>query len=393
MANPYNVYPEPINRAAAMAGVGGEIQRQKIERAEAPLRQGLLRNRLAAEEAEMPIRQRILQLQATGAEGEAHSQEQRMRMLDDKLKQTNFAADAYQLLQSDDATMLQGIQQAMPEFAAAARHENATPEEIRKRLGAIVQRAGVLGLIRLPEAPKQPASVQEYEYAKGQGYKGTFEEFSTAKRKAGATNVNVSSGGEYGTIPPGYMVRKDPKTGAVSMEPIPGGPAARDIAGDQGKMDASSQARERYGKIVIEDIDRAIGMIEESPVFTTGLTGSALQNLAGSKANDLRAIISTVRANIGFDRLQEMRMSSPTGGALGPVSDFENQLLQATLGNLEQSQSNEQLKYNLQRVKDTYLDIVHGPGNRPEEAAKKIPEGIDPGDWEYMTPEERALFE
>jgi hypothetical protein len=86
-----------------------------------------------------------------------------------------------------------------------------------------------------------------------------------------------------------------------------------------------------------------------------------------------------------------MRASSPTGGALGQVTDFENRLLQATIGNLEQSQSKDQLLYNLRRVKDTYLDIVHGPGNRPKEGSNKPK--IDPGLLKYMTPEEKALFQ
>ena len=50
--------------------------------------------------------------------------------------------------------------------------------------------------------------------------------------------------------------------------------------------------------------------------------------------------------------------ASPTGAALGPVSDFENRLLQATIGNLEQSQNKEQLLYNLERVLDIYTKII-----------------------------------
>jgi hypothetical protein len=45
-----------------------------------------------------------------------------------------------------------------------------------------------------PEANKPPSSVQEYEYAKGQGYKGTFEQFQIAQRRAGASSVSVNTG-------------------------------------------------------------------------------------------------------------------------------------------------------------------------------------------------------
>ena len=55
-----------------------------------------------------------------------------------------------------------------------------------------------------------------------------------------------------------------------------------------------------------------------------------------------------------------MREASPTGGALGQVSERELSELQATIGNLEQSQGAEQLTFNIQRVRDKYAEIVHG---------------------------------
>lgn len=45
-----------------------------------------------------------------------------------------------------------------------------------------------------PSAPKEktlPSALQEYEYAKSQGYQGTFEQWDMSRRRAGATNVNV----------------------------------------------------------------------------------------------------------------------------------------------------------------------------------------------------------
>jgi hypothetical protein len=43
--------------------------------------------------------------------------------------------------------------------------------------------------------PKKPSAIQEYEYAVGQGYKGTFQDFEVERRKAGAANVSLSAGG------------------------------------------------------------------------------------------------------------------------------------------------------------------------------------------------------
>jgi hypothetical protein len=83
----------------------------------------------------------------------------------------------------------------------------------------------------------------------------------------------------------------------------------------------------------------------------------------------VKALLDGVRANIGFDKLQAMRAASPTGGALGQVSDSENKLLQSTLGSLTQAQSREQFKYTLDRLESQYLDIIHGKGNRPGKSA------------------------
>lgn len=41
-----------------------------------------------------------------------------------------------------------------------------------------------------------PSSVQEYQYAVGQGYKGTFEDYKKDVAKAGATSINLPSEGE-----------------------------------------------------------------------------------------------------------------------------------------------------------------------------------------------------
>ena len=79
---------------------------------------------------------------------------------------------------------------------------------------------------------------------------------------------------------------------------------------------------------------------------------------AKSLSNKLR----TIQANISFDKLQAMREASPTGGALGQVSTFELQNLMAVFGSLEQSQTTEELEYNLLRLQQVYNDIIHGPG-------------------------------
>lgn len=131
--------------------------------------------------------------------------------------------------------------------------------------------------------------------------------------------------------------------------------------------------------VVVQDIDRALGIIKESPTLTTGMVGQGLSNVGGTSARDLSALLGTVKANSGFDRLQQMREASPTGGALGQVSNIELGLLTSAIGSLEQSQSPEQLQDNLRRVKNIYLDIIHGRDQGPEREALKFQQD---GGWQ-----------
>lgn len=85
--------------------------------------------------------------------------------------------------------------------------------------------------------------------------------------------------------------------------------------------------------------------------------------IPGSSAKDLRESVKTVQALIGFDELQDMRDASPTGGALGQVSEREIDFLQALGGSINLSQSNEQLTKNLQRIQEAFdtLYLVNAP--------------------------------
>lgn len=111
-------------------------------------------------------------------------------------------------------------------------------------------------------------------------------------------------------------------------------------------MDALDQQR----VVLDDDINRSIELIQSNPNMTTGLVGGLSKAVPGTPAYALAERLRTIKANIGFDKLQTMRENSPTGGALGQVSDFENRQLQAVFGSLEQAQNAEEIAYNLQRL-------------------------------------------
>ena len=111
-----------------------------------------------------------------------------------------------------------------------------------------------------------------------------------------------------------------------------------------------------YKEAAINAIDSAIE--KSKSFFATGLPGQALQRFAGTDARDLAQAISTVEAAVGFDRLQEMRDSSKTGGALGAINTKELELLSNSLGSLDPLQKPETLRANLESIKNRYVKIL-----------------------------------
>ena len=109
-----------------------------------------------------------------------------------------------------------------------------------------------------------------------------------------------------------------------------------------------------YTESTLNAISDAENILEQSGLPSTGFWGDKLQNIGGTNAADLKASIENIVSAIGFDKLQDIRDRAETGGALGQVSDRELAQLNASLGSLKQSQSKEQFKKNLMRVKDYY---------------------------------------
>ena len=113
--------------------------------------------------------------------------------------------------------------------------------------------------------------------------------------------------------------------------------------------------------VVNDSISRALPLISN---WSSGV-GSWLSVIPATDARNLKGLIDTMKANAGFDKLQAMREASPTGGALGQVSERELAFLQNVFGNMETDQSPAQLKYNMQLFQYVYNTLIHGVGNHP----------------------------
>lgn len=90
----------------------------------------------------------------------------------------------------------------------------------------------------------------------------------------------------------------------------------------------------------------------------TGLIGNFMSAVPQTRAHDVKMAVHTIEAAVGFDRLQAMRDASPTGGALGQVSNIELDLLKSSLGSLRQSSTKKQFQDNLNRIRTHYQNSV-----------------------------------
>ena len=176
---------------------------------------------------------------------------------------------------------------------------------------------------------------------------------------------------EFGTLDKGtMMVQGRDEQGNITYKvvPIPGSQAAADVEQAASAKEAAREGGIKTAGVVLTNIDEAQRVIKESKLPTSGFVGSMLTKIPGTAATDVSALVNTIKANIGFDKLQAMRDASPTGGALGQVSNQEIDFLQSTLNNLTQNQSQEQFNKQLQILENQYLQTIAKFNAYPEEA-------------------------
>ena len=139
-------------------------------------------------------------------------------------------------------------------------------------------------------------------------------------------------------------------------------PDVREAAAKKEGSEKSYQARmQTIRNVVAPDIRRAIDMIVKNPKLSAGVGARLIKNVPflGQKATDLDNILNTIRSSVGFEKLEQLKRESPYGASgLGAVSNAEQRLLQTVQGSLEQDNSAQNLKFNLERLLSFYEQQV-----------------------------------
>lgn len=149
---------------------------------------------------------------------------------------------------------------------------------------------------------------------------------------------------QQGKIPPGYR-QKD-----GNLEAIPGGPADQKLQGalntDTAMLTGSNAAFDRLGS--------SANALLNHPGLAgiTGLRGK-IPNIPGSAAADAEAQLNTLKSQVGFGVMQELRNNSKSGSSgLGALSDAEGKRLENNLAALDKAQSIDQMKSSLKSIVD-----------------------------------------
>jgi hypothetical protein len=201
-----------------------------------------------------------------------------------------------------------------------------------------------------------PADVQSYQYWKDLPTKEAQENFLRVKRTqkyldVGSGYVAPSMTDPTQVIPIAERELKPTETTEYISEKTSAQKAAelkaKKIA-QKPKAGLSLGMAEQRATRVSDAIDKAISEVN---AWTVG-PAAKTSRIAGTPAHDLAATLNTIKANIGFDELNAMRQASPTGGALGQVSERELGFLQSVLASLDQTQSPTQLRENLAKAKN-----------------------------------------
>jgi hypothetical protein len=202
----------------------------------------------------------------------------------------------------------------------------------------------------------------------------------------GGTTVNIKN---EGPIAQDYRRVRDAQGNILYDEPIPGTKAAREAEQAVKAAESRASGQVRTASTVTQSIDSLLSDLKKekeakgtekiSPYTRiTGVAGKAFEGYPGGARQTAKGYIDTIRANIGFDRLDQMRQESPTGGALGQIAVQEIQFLQASLGSLDLDADPDVLIKNLERIKTAYDNVMRKAAAYPNAAKYGFGTGAEP---------------
>lgn len=247
--------------------------------------------------------------------------------------------------------------QAAGPVMAQTRQKNATVEMLKVEApdiaqaiesGALTPSDGYKAYFDRKKGVEPPTSVQEFQY----GLKNpAFNQWQTDQKRAGAAVNNVTvGGGKYGTIPQGYELVEGPE--GATLRPMLGGPE------DTTKKDALAAGQADVAtRVVTSAASRAREAAKNRQMG--GFGQGVMSNLPWTDSAEVSRQVDVLKSTAKVENLTAMRAASPTGGALGSVTEKEADMLASKSGALDPSSPT--FERDLDDYELTLLQVVHGP--------------------------------
>jgi len=190
------------------------------------------------------------------------------------------------------------------------------------------------------------------------------QQMGVTMRGQDITAQTTMRGQDIGRIPVGY---RQTDTGAI--EPIPGGPTTtnlspKEIQLRESKFPQATQAVKTFEAKTTE-LEKDLIALRNHPGLPsiTGLVAGRAPGIT-KEGRAAEALYDKIMARGGFKELQDMRNASPTGGALGNISNQEGTQLRAAFAAIDRKQD----VADVQKALDIALGDLQASKGRVREA-------------------------
>jgi len=224
------------------------------------------------------------------------------------------------------------------------------------------------------KAPAPPSMVAEFNFAKtpeGGNFRGDYQQFVTARAAAGRAPAAPRPEQppvavvDPVTGKPVYVTREQALSGKMTPASAMEGLPPKEIQARESKFPAATSAVKTFESSA-EKLATDLEKLANHPGLS-GISGLVYGRTPAitKDARAAQALYDSIVARGGFQELQNMRASSPTGGALGNVSNQEGQYLRDAFAPINRTQDTTDLSRSLkdaavaartskQRVRDAY---------------------------------------
>ena len=230
---------------------------------------------------------------------------------------------------------------------------------IRANPGAFT---GQMAQAVFPGTASRPSDIQEYEYAKNQGFKGTLQSWkllSTQQRAAYFTAIPTAQGvmsfdTRTGTMRPAEVAGGQPQSQQPVLTPATD-PALKQVM-SAAETTGTKQAEARIDLPKVEsNADRILTLVDEVIGHRGRSAGTGLSSLIdprnyvpGTSAKDFQVALKQIKGKGFLQAYQELK-----GG--GQITEIEGQKAEEAMARLDRAQSDEEF---LNSMVDLKTEIV-----------------------------------